>query len=63
MYLFLPPSLTHTHARTHAHTRTIYKGMHAEGKLVSPDTSADKLAALITKDAYDNGAHVDFYDL
>eukprot|EP00729_Bicosta_minor_P015377 gene15377-9455_t len=44
-------------------SRTIYKGMHAEGKLVSPDTSADKLAALITKDAYDNGAHVDFYDL
>ena len=44
-------------------SRTIYKEMHSDGKLVSPDVSASKLAELLAKDAYENGAHVDFYDV
>lgn len=42
--------------------RMIYATMHAEGKLVSPDASADKMLTILRADTFTSGAHIDYYD-
>ncbi|KAI9002728.1 hypothetical protein BC832DRAFT_585343 [Gaertneriomyces semiglobifer] len=43
--------------------RDVYTDMHVQGKLVDPNTSAVALMRLLEKDEYENGDHVDFYDV
>ncbi|KAJ3296571.1 hypothetical protein HK104_001487 [Borealophlyctis nickersoniae] len=40
-----------------------YIKMHQEGKLVNADDSAKALSKLLEEDTYENGAHIDFYDV
>ncbi|KAH6562595.1 hypothetical protein BASA62_009047 [Batrachochytrium salamandrivorans] len=40
-----------------------YIKMHAEGQLVDPNDSARVLVSMLESDDYENGAHVDFYDV
>ncbi|GJJ68059.1 sepiapterin reductase [Entomortierella parvispora] len=40
----------------------IYDGMHKSGSLVKMDDSSRKLVLLLTKDTFESGAHIDFYD-
>ena len=42
--------------------QTMFKKMHEEGKLVSPEESAAKCVEIILRDVYANGASIDFYD-
>jgi hypothetical protein len=37
--------------------------MHDKGELVDPSVSAEALYQLLKKDEFENGSHVDFYDL
>ncbi|KAJ3109049.1 hypothetical protein HDU97_009167 [Phlyctochytrium planicorne] len=43
--------------------RSIYVQMHQEGKLVDPNDSARVLVQLLESGNYENGAHVDYYDV
>ncbi|KNC96987.1 sepiapterin reductase [Spizellomyces punctatus DAOM BR117] len=43
--------------------REVYTDMHAQGKLVEPTVSAKVLIGLLEKDEYENGAHIDIYDV
>jgi len=43
--------------------RQKFHDMHREGLLLNPRDSADKLVQLLERDAYENGAHIDFYDV
>ncbi|KAL2913730.1 hypothetical protein HK105_206746 [Polyrhizophydium stewartii] len=43
--------------------RQVYVKMHDEGRLVDPNDSAKVLVSMLESDDYDNGAHVDFYDV
>lgn len=43
--------------------REVYMKMHNEGKLIDPAVSAKVLVGLLEKDEYENGAHVDIYDV
>ena len=47
----------------HEPTRKVYVDLKEQGKLVSPETSAEKLVKLIVENSYVSGAHLDFYDL
>lgn len=38
-------------------------GVRSEGRVVDPDTSADKVVALLQRDDFHSGAHIDFYDV
>ncbi|KAF9584768.1 hypothetical protein BGW38_005257 [Lunasporangiospora selenospora] len=40
----------------------IYDNMHKQGNLVNMDDSSKKLVLLLTKDEYESGSHIDFYD-
>jgi len=42
--------------------RKIYADMHADGKLVCPDASAEKMVALLKADRFKSGSHVDYFD-
>ncbi len=44
-------------------TREMFEEMHRQGKLVRVETSAGVLMRLLEQDLYENGAHVDFYDV
>ena len=44
-------------------TREIFENMHAEGKLVKVETSAGVLMRVLEQDVFENGSHVDFYDV
>ncbi len=44
-------------------TRDVFEDMHRTGKLVKPETSAHVLMRLLEQDSYENGAHIDFYDV
>ncbi|KAJ3040871.1 hypothetical protein HDV00_010331 [Rhizophlyctis rosea] len=43
--------------------RKIYVDMHNEGKLVKPEDSARVLVKLLEEDTWENGAHLDYFDL
>ncbi|KAI8930137.1 hypothetical protein BC831DRAFT_440445 [Entophlyctis helioformis] len=43
--------------------RQVYVSMHREGRLVDPNDSAKVLISLLESDEYENGAHVDFFDV
>ncbi len=43
--------------------KAIYCKMHLDGQLVDPFTSADVLIKYLEQDSFENGAHVDYYDL
>jgi hypothetical protein len=42
--------------------RKAYTDMHADGKLVSPDESAEKMVMLLKADRFKSGSHVDYFD-
>ena len=44
-------------------TQDFYRSLKEEGKLVTPADSAAKLVRLLLFESYENGAHVDFYDV
>ena len=37
--------------------------MHKEGRLLSSEESISKLIGLLEKNTFDNGAHIDYYDV
>lgn len=43
--------------------KQVYLDMHAENKLVNPEDSAKELFKVMDADEYENGAHIDYYDL
>ena len=43
--------------------RDAFLGMHRENKLISPLDSARVMVRLLEVDKYDNGAHVDYYEV
>jgi len=45
-----------------ASQQQLFAGMKEEGKLVTVQASANKLMALLAGNAYDDGAHIDYYD-
>ena len=50
-------------ADVHEPTRKVFVDLKEQGKLVSPEASAEKLVMLIVENAYESGAHLDYYDL
>jgi len=44
-------------------TQKYYSELKEQGKLVSPDVSASTLIKLLLFEKFDNGAHIDFYDV
>ena len=40
-----------------------FREMFSEGRLVNPKDSARRLVRLLRRDQYENGAHVDYYDV
>eukprot|EP00656_Telonema_subtile_P035864 TRINITY_DN39820_c0_g1_i1.p1 TRINITY_DN39820_c0_g1~~TRINITY_DN39820_c0_g1_i1.p1 ORF type:complete len:260 (-),score=76.95 TRINITY_DN39820_c0_g1_i1:48-827(-) len=43
--------------------RSVFDGMHKEGKLLTAEESAHTLGLLLQEDSYKTGSHVDFYDV
>jgi hypothetical protein len=44
-------------------TRKYFVSLKEESKLVDPDQSADKLIKIVLNSNYENGAHIDFFDV
>ena len=44
-------------------TRQFFIDMKAEGKLIDPEVSADKLYTVLDLNTYGSGSHVDYYDV
>lgn len=42
--------------------REFYANLHESGKLVTPEATTAKLVAILEKNEYKSGAHLDFYD-
>lgn len=43
--------------------KKFYYQMHKDGSLVDPKSSAEKLLKYLLDDVFENGSHIDYYDL
>lgn len=64
------PGPIDTHMQLQARTetadpelKTLFKDMHENGRLLSSEESISKLTSLLEKNSFDNGAHIDYYDI
>ena len=44
-------------------TRRVFLDLKEQGKLVTPEASAEKLVKLVSENSYESGSHLDYYDL
>ncbi len=52
-----------TSSETNVNIRKSFESMKASGQLLSPDESAQKLVKILKLNSFENGDHVDFFDV
>ena len=52
-----------TSSSTNVNIRGSFESMKSKGQLLSPDESAKKLVKILKLNSFENGDHVDFFDV
>jgi hypothetical protein len=52
-----------TSSETNVNIRESFESMKTKGQLLSPEVSAQKLVKILKLNSFENGDHVDFFDV